>query len=405
MNDLGKALLGKIDDIIETWVAEVRRDMEIESTQGMTYEAIHNGLPKVLEAAATLLTSAFTSEEAELEETALEHGAIRAEQGFDVAEVVREYRTLRKVLITALEPELKTGSVSEVLKALSKIDGVLDEVVMHSVQCYVEYRISLLDNMHAQLLLSNQELIRLVQLQKDNVSHLAHELKNPLNAIIAFSSILLRKQQQQLTEKSHQPMEMQQVERILTNGKQLLKLINNTLEVSRADAEEVTLKLESVPIAELIRTVVEALEPSLQGKPITLDWNCDRAPKTVITDSLRLQQILTNLISNAIRYTDTGSINVTCYKTDDLASKQWAIAVSDTGRGISPEHQPKIFGPYFRVGDKDDYLPESSGLGLTVVSKLVQLLQGNIELESALGEGTNFVVRLPLRLKLNGLEK
>jgi signal transduction histidine kinase len=400
MNDLGKALLEKVDDIIETWVAEVRRDMEIESTQGMTYEAIHNGLPKVLEAVATLLTSAFASEEAELEETALEHGAIRAEQGFDVAEVVREYRTLRKVVVTALEPDLKTGSVSEVLKALSKIDEVLDDVVMHSVQCYVEYRISLLDKMHAQLLLSNQELIRLVQLQKDNVSHLAHELKNPLSAIIAFSSILLRKQQQQLTEESPQPIEMQQVERILHNGKQLLKLINNTLEVSRTDAEEVTLKLESVPVAELIRTVVEALEPSLQGKPITLAWNCDRAPKTVITDSLRLQQILTNLISNAIRYTDSGSVNVTCYTCDTAdASEQWALAVSDTGRGISTEHQPKIFGPYFRVGEKEDYLPESNGLGLSVVSKLVQLLQGNIELESALGEGSNFVVRLPLRLK------
>jgi signal transduction histidine kinase len=400
MNDLGKALLSKVDDIIETWITEVRRDIEIESTQGMTYEAIHNGLPKVLEFVATLLTSAFASEEAELEETALEHGAIRAEQGFDVAEVVREYRTLRKVVVTALEPDLKTGSVSEVLKALSKIDEVLDDVVMYSVQCYVEHRISLLDKMHAQLLLTNQELIRLVQLQKDNVSHLAHELKNPLNSIIAFSSILLRKQQQ-LTEKSEQPIEMQQIERILSNGRQLLRLINNTLEASRSDAEQVTLKLESVPVAELIRTVVEALEPSLQGKPITLDWDCDRAPKTVITDSLRLQQILTNLISNAIRYTDSGSVSVTCYICDTADTpEQWALAVSDTGRGISPEHQPKIFGPYFRVGDEKDYLPESNGLGLTVVSKLVQLLQGNIELESALGEGSNFVVRLPLRLKL-----
>ncbi len=399
MNDLGKALLTKIDDIIEKWVEEVRKDIDIESTRGMTYEAIHNGLPKVLALVATLLTSAFTSEEAALEESALEHGAIRAEQGFDVAEVVREYRTLRQVLVIALEPELQLGSVSEVLKALRKIDDVLDEVVMHSVQCYVEYRISLLDRMHAQLLLTNQELIRLVQLQKDNVSHLAHELKNPLNSIIAFSSLLLRNQRQQLTEATTQPIEMQQIERILSNGRQLLRLINNTLEASRADAEQVSLKLEPVPIAELVKTVIEALEPSLQGKPIELAWDCDRAPKTVTTDSLRIQQILTNLVSNAIRYTDAGNVTVSCYASDGPATGQWMIAVSDTGRGISPEHQSKIFGPYFRVGDDEDYLPDSNGLGLAVVSKLVELLQGKIEVESAIGQGSNFIVSLPLSLE------
>jgi signal transduction histidine kinase len=85
---------------------------------------------------------------------------------------------------------------------------------MHSVECYVEYRLSLLDRMQAQLLLTNQELIRLVQLQRDNLSHLAHELKNPLNSIIAFSSLLLRNQRQQLAEAATQPIEMQQIERM-----------------------------------------------------------------------------------------------------------------------------------------------------------------------------------------------
>lgn len=400
MNDLGKALLNKVDDIIEAWVDEVRHDMEIESNRGLTHEAVRDGLPKVLAAMATLLTSAFADEEAKLEEYALEHGEVRAEQGFDIAEVVQEYRVLRNVLITALEPDLKTGSVSEVIRALRKINDVLDEVVIASMKCYVERKLSLINQMQGQLLLTNQELIRLVQAQKDNVSHLAHELKNPLNSIIAFSSILLRKQRQQLTQEPASAMEMQQMERILNNGRQLLRLINSTLEVSRSESAQDSLTLEQVSVAELVRTVVEAFEPSVEEKPIELVWNCDLAPKTITTDGLRLQQILTNLISNAIRYTAKGSVTVTCYATDELEDGLWAIAVRDTGKGISPEHQSKIIEPYFRVGDKDDYLPESSGLGLTVVSKLVGLFQGKLEIESTLGEGSTFTVILPLSVEL-----
>lgn len=409
MNDLGKALLSKVDDIIEAWVDEVRSDMEITSNRGMTYDAVHDGLPQVLAAVATLLTSAFADEEAKLENSALEHGEVRAEQGFDIAEVVHEYRVLRDVLITALEPDLKTGSVGEALKAVRKINDVLDSVVIISMKRYVERKLSLLDQMHGQLLLTNQELLRLVQTHKDSVSHLAHELKNPLNSIIAFSSILLRKQRQQLTQAPMQSMEMQQIERILNNGRQLLRLINNTLEVSRSGSEQASLNIEQVAVADLIKTVVEAFEPSVQEKSITLKWDCSLAPKTVSIDGLRLQQILTNLISNAIRYTHEGSVDVVCYTQDDLAEDDladgfWAIAVRDTGKGISPEQQTRIFEPYFRVGDKEDYLPDSSGLGLAVVSKLVKLFQGKIEVKSALGQGTTFTVILPLSIKPLSIE-
>ena len=420
MNDLGKALLSKVDDIVEAWVDEVRSDMKVQSDRGMTYEAIHNGLPQVLAAVATLLTSAFADEEVELEESALEHGEVRAEQGFDIAEVVHEYRVLRDVLITALEPDLKTGSVSEVLKAVRKINDVLDSVVIISMKRYVERKLALLDQMHGQLLLTNQELLRLVQTHKESVSHLAHELKNPLNSIIAFSSILLSKQRQQLTQVPTQSMEMQQIERILNNGRQLLRLINNTLEVSRSGSEQASLNIEQVAVAELIKTVIEAFEPSVQEKPITLKWDCSLAPETVSIDGLRLQQILSNLVSNAIRYTSEGSVEVTCYTKGGLAASDlagsdlagsglrggfWAIAVRDTGKGISPEQQTRIFEPYFRVGEEEDYLPDSSGLGLAVVSKLVGLFRGKIEVESALGQGATFTVILPLSIETLSVEQ
>ncbi|MGB3298878.1 MAG: HAMP domain-containing sensor histidine kinase [Phormidesmis sp.] len=399
MNDLGKALLSKVDSIIDAWIDEVRHDEALESNRGLTYEAVRDGLPKVLSAVATLLTSAFVNETIELEAHAIEHGEIRAEQGFDVAEVVHEYRVLRNILISMLEPDLATGSVSEALKAVRKINDVLDDVLMTSLECYVQRKLSLLDQMQGQMLLTNQELLRLVQAQKDDVSHLAHELKNPLNSIIAFSSILLRRQRQQLTQAPDKAMEMQQIERILNNGRQLLRLINNTLEVSRNESAQVSLRLEQVAVTDLVKMVVEAFEPSVVDKPVVLEWDCDLAPKTVTVDGLRLQQILTNLISNAIRYTSEGSVKVTCYTKRDLEEGFWAIAVRDTGKGISPEYQSKIVEPYFRVGDKKDYLPESSGLGLTVVSKLVALFQGRLKIESKLGKGSTFTVILPLSVE------
>ncbi|MEL6780097.1 MAG: sensor histidine kinase [Cyanobacteria bacterium J06597_16] len=426
MNDLGKALLKNVDNIIDIWVEEVRRDLEIDSTKGLTYEAVHNGLPDVLAAVATLLTAAFADEEEELTEDALEHGAVRADQGYDITEVVKEYRTLRNVLLTVLEPDLKTGSVTQVLRAVRKIDNVLDDAVLVSLETYVRHRLSLLEQMHSQLLLTNQELLRLVQIQKDNVSHLAHELKNPLNSIIAFSSIVLKNQRKELATEAPDSMEMKQVERILHNGQQLLRLINNTVEASQEDSAIKTLQAESVQISSLVTTVVEAFEPAASEKGITLVVNCDQAPQRVTTDALRLQQILTNLVSNAIRYSEQGTIRVICKKrsesdtaagtpanisatrtsvartsvADGLAdNEQWYLIVSDQGRGISPEEQAKVFAPYFRAGAEAEYLPESSGLGLTIVNKLVQLLQGHIELVSTLGEGSTFTVVLPAQLK------
>ena len=393
MKDLGKALLAKLDNIIDIWVKAVREDIEIDSSKGLTYEAVHNGLPEVLKSVATLLTDAYSDEAQEIREDALEHGHTRANQGFDLAEIVREYRILRNVIIMALEPELTTGTVPQAIEAIRKIDSILDDTVLITLESYMEHRFSLLKQMHGQLLLTNQELIRLIQNQKDNVSHLAHELKNPLNAIINFSSILLNKQKKHLHENVGTSLEMRQIERIVSNGRQILQLINNTLEVSRQESSEQVLSTAKVEVIPLIQTVIDSLEPSAQNKEIELKIECSRVPQEVYTDSLRLQQILTNLLSNAIRYTDTGSITVSGYQVDE---RQWAIAIQDTGRGIKAEDQQKVFEPYFQVGSKEEKLPGSSGLGLSIVSKLVQMLSGRIELTSEVGQGSTFVVFLPI---------
>ncbi|WP_121969069.1 sensor histidine kinase [Leptolyngbya sp. BC1307] len=397
MKDPGQALLDKVDIIIDAWIKEVRRDIDIDSTQELTYIEIRDGLPGMLQAMATLLTpSPLDDQDQAFKDTALEHGTVRAQQGFDTAEIVREYRVLRNVILMVLEPELSSGTVKQALTAVRKIDHILDSAVLISLDSYIKHRFDTLEQMQGQLLLTNQELTRLVQSQKDNLSHLAHELKNPLNAMLGFSSILLRKQRKQLTPEAGSSMEIKQIERVISNGRQLLRLINNTLEASRQESQQIVLTMELVPVPDLVQAVIETLAPTAQLKALTLAANCDRAPQQITTDALRLQQVLTNLISNAIRYTDSGSVDVTCYEVE---GGQWAIAVRDTGRGISPEQHAQIFEPYFRAGGEGSYAPESSGLGLTIVNKLVRLLQGRIELVSAVGEGSTFTVFLPVEME------
>jgi len=111
-----------------------------------------------------------------------------------------------------------------------------------------------------------------------------------------------------------------------------------------------------------------------------------------------LQQIITNLVSNAIRYTESGTIKVICQTND---SDQWALIVTDTGIGISSEAQEQIFEPYYRAGLNKNYVPNSTGLGLTIVEKLVELLQGKIDLVSESGKGSSFTVTVPFEPQAN----
>ncbi len=392
--DLGKTLLAKTDTIIECWIDSIREDEEIESSKNMAYTAVRNSIPLVLEALATLLSESITSRSQKLKDCSWEHGLVRAEQGYDMDEIVREYSLLRKIIFTALKPDLLANSSAEILETVELLDSVIDRVITLSLESYVETRLQELEQVRSQLLLTNQELTRLVATQKEDVSHLAHELKSPLNAIMGFSTLLLQ-QQQKAVQGSDTALSLQMTEKVIRNGRQLLRLINDILEISRYEAGKVPLNIQSSDVQPLIQLAVDTLSISAAQKDLEIILNCDRAPQEVQTDTLRLQQIITNLISNAIRYTESGTITITC---TTKARDQWSLIVTDTGIGLSPEAQTQIFEPYYRVGSKNDYSTDSTGLGLAIVDKLVKLLQGKIDLTSKLGEGTTFTVTFPMRI-------
>ena len=398
---LSQSLENKIDPIVQAWIEAVCQNDEIEPTKKLTYKGIRNSIPNLLQALVTLLSSE-ADDVGLLVDKSLEHGILRAKQGYDPEEVAREYRILRQVLFSHLETDLLAGSSQEVLQTVRLIDAAIDGAIATCFKSYTKKRLEDLETLYEQLALTNQELTRLVEAHQDNLSKLAHELKNPLTSIIGYSDLFLRQQRQQTVKEGSG--NLKHIEQVLRNGRQLLHLINDALEISRYKAGKMQLKPTPTDVCAVIDSVIEVLQPLAQRKELPLSINCAHDLKPVVTDTLRLQQVLINLISNAIRYTESGEIKVICQM---LTNQQLAITISDTGVGIAPTDQAKIFAPFYRAIQNGHYNPDSTGLGLTIVSQLVELLQGEIQLVSHVGKGSAFTVVLPLRLeaeraKLNG---
>ncbi len=393
--DFSQLLAEKIDTIAKNWVEAVRFDGQISSADDLPHSAIRNHVPDVLMAITTVVSQSQESDIQSIVHNSLEHGVLRAAQGFTPIEIAREYRLLRQAIFSTLEADLLEGTVPEVMRVYRAIDATIDEAISQCFKSYVDERLQELQQLQSQAELTNQELTRLLKANQDNLSQLAHELKNPLNSIIGYSELILRSSRKNPESEDTVP-HVGHIERVVRNGRQLLHLINDALEISRYEAGKMKLNPVLTDVRSLFKDVFEMLQPLASAKELQMVIDCEQAPEKVLTDPLRLQQIATNLLSNAIRYTESGTVQLTCQM---LSDNQWSIAVTDTGVGIAPEDQSRVFDPFFRAGNSETYVPDSTGLGLAIVSQLVKLMQGKIELVSQVGVGSTFTVILPLEVK------
>jgi hypothetical protein len=398
MLNASQLIAAQTDTIMEQWLEAVRKDRQIQSSVDLSNTALGDSLPKLLKSLAVVLDPSQENPLKRIDQVSLEHGSLRARQGYDPAEIMKEYSLLRGIISSVLEPDWLKSSPQEIIQVSRQIDAVLDEAISQCFKSYVKERLQELEQLRSQLTLTNQELTRLFEASKDQLSYLAHELKTPLTAVIGYSEILLRLQRQNVNAESASPT-IHSIERVLQGGRHLLRIVNDSLELSRYEAAKIKLNLEFVEVRSVITTVSEMIEPLAQAEGLQLKIDCDRAPSKVLTDSFRLQQILTNLLGNAIRYTDVGFVEISC---QSLPGDNWFFAVTDTGIGIAPEDQRRIFEPYsqafFNQGRRKQ---EGTGLGLAIVSRLVKLLQGEIELVSEVGVGSTFTVTLPINIQID----
>ncbi len=249
-----------------------------------------------------------------------------------------------------------------------------------------------LESQRHQIQLQNLQLMEAAKMKSQFLAIMSHELRTPMNAIIGFSQLLLRKKNSDTLGSNH----VQMVEKIHNNGKSLLALINHILDLSKAEAGRLELQLKEFDIIQLVRTTIEELRPLADEKYLSLNLKVKLKHSRVVNDSLRLRQIVVNLLSNAIKFTDQGSVQVFIQEVD---VKYLEIVVKDTGIGIDAEQKEYIFEEFRQVDQTTTRKYSGTGLGLAITESLVKLMQGDIKVESQLGEGATFRVKLPFKVK------
>jgi signal transduction histidine kinase len=233
----------------------------------------------------------------------------------------------------------------------------------------------------------NLKLVEALQLKSQFLATISHELRTPMNAIIGFSQLLLRPKCG-IMSKPQKDM----VERILNNGKNLLMLVNEVLDYSKLQVGKLDLKPEVFDVAKLVKITVAEMHSLVDAKklPVTIDINLQNP--ILYNDSQRVRQILKELLSNAIKFTHDGSIQV---KISEYSANNIELTVEDTGIGIADDKIRDIFEPFRQLDQGTNRKFEGTGLGLSIVKALVNMMNGKISVESELEKGTLFRIQLP----------
>ncbi len=236
----------------------------------------------------------------------------------------------------------------------------------------------------------NLQLIEAARLKSQFIATMSHELRTPMNAVIGFAQVLLRQRTAALSA-----AQIDMVQRILNNGKNLLSLINDILDLSKIEAGRLELKLEQINLAQLVLTTIAELQPLAEQKRLSLKVNAQLHNPIIVNDSNCLRQVLVNLLSNAIKFTETGSVEVTIGESP----MQVALQVKDTGIGIAESDQTHIFEEFRQADQTTTRKHSGTGLGLAITKSLVHIMKGIITVESEVGQGSIFRVQLPRQVK------
>ncbi|MEH0153946.1 ATP-binding protein [Limibacter armeniacum] len=228
------------------------------------------------------------------------------------------------------------------------------------------------------------------QAKEDFLATVSHELRNPLNAVLGMTYLLM-----------NEPLSTSQLEKLNVlklSAEQLMGLTNDVLDLNRITSGKVSLEKEPFSIKELFGGIKQGA--SLKAKEKGVDLNVrlvGTVPELVVGDQVRLKQILDNLVTNAIKFTEQGKVTVEVkVLADHDNTVELLFSVTDTGIGISASQQQQIFERYVQVSEERTHKVGGAGLGLAITKQLVELFEGSIEVESQLGEGTRFDIRLEL---------
>ena len=247
-----------------------------------------------------------------------------------------------------------------------------------------------LEEKREQIHIQNLKLLEASETKSKFLATMSHELRTPLNAIMAFSQMLQRKNKGNF---SNQQVDM--IERIHGNGKNLLALINDILDLSKIEAGGLKLYPEEFDLSQLINTTIDELRSLRSQKKLDIEVETDFQHPIVFNDRNRVRQILVNLISNAIKFTDKGIVLIKANEISDLSDSNIVITVKDTGIGIAESDIKHIFEPFRQINQSISRKYAGTGLGLAITKSLVKMMDGKLSVESELAKGSIFRVEFP----------
>ena len=246
-----------------------------------------------------------------------------------------------------------------------------------------------LETINREIALKNLELAEASRMKSAFIANMSHELRTPLNAIIGFTGALLMKLPGPLTTEQDK-----QLNTIKSSARHLLSLINDILDVAKIEAGKVTLAVEPVACQQLMRDVADTLRPLAQQKGLTLDVELMDESVVIETDRRALTQIMINLLNNAIKFTDKGTVGLSLRQRSEDGQRITEFAVADSGAGIRVEDQAKLFQAFSQLDSTSTRHAEGAGLGLYLCQNLANLIGGSLFFSSDFGHGSTFTLAL-----------
>jgi PAS domain S-box-containing protein len=234
------------------------------------------------------------------------------------------------------------------------------------------------------------ELEQASALKSQFLANMSHEFRTPLNAMLGYTSMLL-----QGVAGSVDPGVKRQLSRIESNGRHLLAIINEILDISRIEAGRMPLQLSQFDIPELVGEVKAELEPIILRSKLTVTLDVQKGLKSIRSDRQKVKQIVLNFLSNALKFTHHGSVTIVA--RSNPADRTLTVSVNDTGIGIAPADQERIFEDFRQLDNSPTRPYSGTGLGLSICRRLAQMLDGQISVQSDVGKGSAFTLTLPLK--------
>jgi signal transduction histidine kinase len=307
-----------------------------------------------------------------LREVTRELARVRGEQSLVTVPLLRDEEPLGAITVTRRE----AGGFTD------------DEITL--LQTFANQAVIAIENVRLfkELQGANRELSAASQHKSEFLANMSHELRTPLNAIIGFSEVLTDRMFGELNEKQEEYLKD-----IYASGTHLLSLINDILDLSKIEAGRMELELTDFDLPTALDNALMLVRERAQRRSLTLDKDVDAGVGQIQGDERKIRQVVLNLLSNAIKFTpEGGRIELAAVPKDGCVE----VSVTDTGVGIAPEDQEKVFEEFWQVGTAEKKA-EGTGLGLTLCRKFIELHGGRIWVKSQLGTGSTFTFTIPVR--------